>query len=105
LNKGVKYLWENGIVDAKIINFKRSISSSSEKMDSNYKFKKSYPALYEDAMKSPLLKSLFKTETVDGVPDIYFTVDPTNGFFAFSNFPEGKEDIDYVLREIIRRNS
>ena len=104
LNKGVKELVEEDIIDGKRVRVKRKMSTRTENVDGNYTFKKDLPEEeYKEFKGSPLLNSRF--EVISGDHDLeVFSTNPTEGFINFPRYSD-EGDTNEILREIIGRNS
>lgn len=104
ITKGIKHLWENDVIDARIVNFKKAKSASREVMDKNFLLKRDNPAEYQKAIKAPLFRTLFQAFKSDKILEFDFTAEPEKGFIGLSKFVEQKGDVDYVVREVLRHN-
>lgn len=106
LNKGIKFLWENDLVDAKYGRYRRANSTSIEVMNENYTLKKAMPELYKEMMQSPLEKNIFAHE--DGYDEnnlpSHFTVEPESGIVSFTLYPPALDANDNVLNLILANN-
>jgi hypothetical protein len=71
-------------------------------MDQKLLMKRDRPGDYNDAMKAPLYKTLFKYIGKEvGYPD-QFSADPTRGLLMFNRFGRTPGEVENVLREILR---
>lgn len=104
INKGVKTLWEQDAIDAPRACWKKAISTSTETMDAEFLVKKDAPAIYAEAIKAPLLKTVFKTLDSDVDWPEFLVIDPSNGELAVSRYGESREAVDHVIGEILRNN-
>ncbi len=103
INKGIKYLWNSNMIDAVFVKYKREKSISTEVMDESYTFKQQYPIQFNEVLQSPLKKHGFRFLTDH---DVYcdFSADPSNGTVSIHKYPTNKNQIENVIREIIRNN-
>ena len=103
INRGVKYLWENDMIDALSVKYKRETSMATEVMDEDYTFKQQNPVRYNEVITSPLRKHAFRfiTDTVDYCD---FVTDPTAGNISFHKYPSDSNQINNVISEILRNN-
>jgi len=103
LQKGIKYLWENDVIDALKVKFKKSKSTSSEVMDEEHLLKVQYPDTYNEIISSPLDTTIFKyIEDSDLVR--YFTANPREGYISFSTYPTSTDGIDKIVQMIFQNN-
>lgn len=104
LEKGVKELWKNDIVDAVYVNYKKSKSTSVEYMDEELTLKEQYNTLYEEIMYAPLYKIVLKfLIDIDKYGD-HLTVDPSIGVITLSTFSKSKERPINAIRKILEKN-
>ncbi|HEV8238116.1 MAG TPA: hypothetical protein VGS57_01965 [Thermoanaerobaculia bacterium] len=103
LNEGVKALWDEGLIDAPAVQFKKARATTRQVMDGNYLVKRDDPSLYDDLRDKPLLATTFKWMG-DSIGLDHFTVDPTKGIVSFRTFSHLDQGAAYVVREIRRRN-
>lgn len=104
LNKGIKYLWANDIVDSKYAKWKKSKSTTTEVMDEEYTLKTQYPDVYNDLVNAPLKKMVFKYLLDDELFPSHFAIDPSLGVISISLYPNDKEQANYVTGKIISNN-
>ena len=106
LNKGIKYLWKNDIIDAKFVRFRKDKSISSETMNGDFTLKKAMPETYKDMMARPLERNIFKFEGNYQEPDYpsHFTVEPEAGAVSFTLFPPSLNANQNVLNLILQHN-
>lgn len=104
LNKGIKELWKQDIIDALEVQYRKSKSVSKETMDEEYTFKKQYPGEYEKAIQAPLKKSIFKFIRNKNKYCDHFTIDPSLGKITFPTFSKKKEHSQNVIRKILELN-
>lgn len=103
VNKGIKFFLENDKIDVSSTNFKKSKSSSSERLDEDNLLKRDMLEEYEKLMESPIRKSTFKSIHEDVVLE-YFTCDPSVGVFYFSVYPKLINETDNLIDLIISKN-
>jgi len=104
LNKGVKHMWDQDIIDSSRVQIKDSKSTKTEAMDHGLLFKAEYPANYSEYMKKPLLKTVF--HVVKDKENLYgkkFVVDPGFGRLGFISYSSVKY-IDNVINYILKNN-
>jgi len=104
LNKGIKALWENKVIDSKYAKWKKDRSTTTEVMDEEYTLRDQYPEVYKALIKSPLNKMIFKYKLADQTLCNHFTVDPTGGTLNVTIYPETPNQIENVIREILSNN-
>jgi hypothetical protein len=104
LNRGIKDLWRNDVIDSKYAKWKKERSTTTEAMDEEYTLKEQYPEIYENLMLSPLGKTVFKYKLDDDLIIKHFTADPTKGWLSFATYPENQNQIDNVINKILSSN-
>lgn len=104
LNRGIKALWRNDLIDSKYAKWKKERSTTTEAMDEEYTLKEQYPEVYENLMLSPLGKTVFKYKVNDDLIAKHFTADPTRGSLSFATYPENHNQIDNVIIQILSDN-
>lgn len=104
LNKGVKALWDQDIIDSKEVKFKKPKSVSRETMDEDKLVKVEYPAVYAELMRSPLNKTIFKYLPDNDDLCNHFTCDPTNGEITVPLYSKDTAQIDNTINEILTKN-
>lgn len=104
LNKGIKELWKNDVIDSKYAKWKKSHSTSTEQMDEEFTLKQKYPALYAELVTSPLNRTIFKNIT--DIDDIcsHFTIDPTKGYLTITIYPGSLSQVNNVINKILANN-
>ena len=105
LNKGIKKMWDQDLVDSKYVKYKKSKSTTTEAMDETYTVKKQYPLIYKELINAPLNKTIF--QFIDDANDEYcehFSIDPSEGKISIPTFPKNVIHIDNVVRKIIQLN-
>jgi hypothetical protein len=102
INKGIKKLWSDGIIDSTRGLFKKPHSTTEEIMDEEMGIKANNPDLYAIMQESPLYTSLF--EVADAENSIReFSTDPSRGLIGFSSYSE-QGDADGIVEQIISNN-
>jgi len=104
LNRGIKHLWDDDIVDSKYAKWKKNRSTTTETMDENYTLKNQYPVIYQDLINSPLRKMIFKYLPDDEQLPDHFTIDPGNGQISIPLYPNNENQNKNVVTEIISNN-
>lgn len=104
-DKGVKKLWDDGLIDTPFITIKNSDSTRTESMDSNTLFKDKYPQEYARIVSKPLLETLF-VPTDEKSTDLprAFKVAPMKGEISFTLYQPSTEAISNVLNGILTNN-
>lgn len=103
INRGVKSMWNNDIIDSKYLTFKRTSSTTREVMDEDLTFKETYPSDYQDVLNSPLQNTTFR---IINQHNIFcdFVSNPTEGTVSIRKYPDDINQIENVISEIIRNN-
>jgi len=104
LNRGIKHLWNNDIVDSKYAKWKKDCSTTTETMDESYTLKRQYPDVYQNLITSPLKKMIFKYIRNDELLPDHFTIDPTVGQISIPLFPKNSNQNKNVVTEILSNN-
>lgn len=104
LNRGIKQLWANDVIDSRYIKWKRNRSTATESMDENYTLKEQYPDDYRRIISDPLNRTIFRYLPEDeGFPD-HFTVDPSRGEISVPIYPKNQNQIPNVINQILSNN-
>lgn len=104
LNKGIKYLWDKDFIDSKHVKWKKNKSTAIETMDEEYTVKEQYIDLYNEMIKSPLNKTVFKYLKDDSEFVDHFTAEPSYGSISIPIFPKNPNQILNVVNKIISNN-
>jgi len=104
LHKGIKALWDAGLIDSSQARFKKEFSTAFEAMDEKLRIKEHAPDLYALVMESLLLHTIFDIIGRNDLSVSTFTVDPSKGYIAFPRYSETKGDTDYVVGEVLKNN-
>jgi hypothetical protein len=101
LNKGVKAMWDAGQIDALHTRWKAAMSTKTETMDVRRLLKRDDPEAYKQAVKAPLLKTVFQTLAADeGFPPL-LTVDPSQGEIIVTRYSKKTDEVENVVRAIL----
>jgi len=103
LNKGIKKLWADGLIDSTRTKYKTSISTASEAMDEERGIKEFNPELYAAVQAAPLYTTVFQIPE-DKSSVCTFSTDPSNGIIGFTRYSEKKGDTDIVIEQILTNN-
>jgi hypothetical protein len=108
LNRGIKKLWEDGLIESNRGNFKKPLSLASEIMDEERDIKTHNPELYAIMQESPLYTTLFRVTDqfkIAGKENSVgsFSTDPSHGIIGFGSYSE-KGDADGIIEKIISNN-
>lgn len=102
INKGIKTLWQKGIIDSTRGQYKKPHSMAQEIMDEEKGIKEHNPDLYQVMQESPLYTTLFEvTDDKNSVRE--FSTDPSHGIIGFSSYSE-QGDADGIVEQIISNN-
>jgi len=104
LHKGVKKLWEDGVIDSPRAKFKKTLSTASEAMDEDRLIKEHNPELYEIVIESPLFNTLFYVIPDRGLEVSAFSVDPSKGLIGFPRYSDDIGDTDQLVAAILDHN-
>lgn len=102
INKGVKKLWADDKIDSVASRWKEARLTMTSTMDKKYLLKRDEPEKYKDAIKAPLLKTLFVALTKDDFP-AQFAVEPSEGELMLNRFVNTGE-VENVVRAILAAN-
>jgi len=103
LHKGIKALWDENLIDAIRIKFKKHKSTTTEDMDEEAGLKATYPDVYENIKTRPIRSGLFKTlGTTFSVPT--FSSKPSDYMLTFPRYTEKLGGTTDVVRQVLRRN-
>jgi hypothetical protein len=104
LNKGIKSLWHDQIIDAIEVAHKSSSSVDRATMDHGLTFRATYPDRYAKMIKDPLRKMSFYNWKEKSWP-YAFAIDASTGFLAFPRFQSSVESVDLLVNELLNRNA
>lgn len=103
INRGMKALWDQDIVDSPEAQWKNAKSTTVETMDEHYMIKRDRPDVYKVIIKSPLQKSQFYVRN-DATLISRFVVDAGSGIVRFPKFSLRAEGTTNVLAKILELN-
>lgn len=104
INRGVKRLWATNIIDAPRAAWKSAVSTKTDAMDGEYLMKRDDPTEYAQAIRCPLLKTIFKVLDPElDWPEILM-IDASNGEIGVPRYSKSVEAVKNVLGEILRNN-
>jgi hypothetical protein len=104
INRGIKRLWARSIIDAPRAAWKSAVSTKTDAMDGEYLVKRDDPADYAQAIRCPLLKTVFKVLDPElDWPEILM-IDASNGEIGIPRYSKSVEAVKNVLGEILRNN-
>lgn len=104
LNKGLKKMWDDDIIDCKYAQWKKSKSTTTETMDENYTLKSQYLEVYQGIVTAPLKKTIFKYLPDDGNMPEHFTADPGIGQISIPLYPKSLNQNQNVVKKILSNN-
>lgn len=104
LNRGVKHLCDNNILDFKSLQIINSDSTDTIVMNEDLTFKIRYPLQYANTMRAPLIKSAFKYLLDDEALCDTFTADPNTGQINIPLYPKTATQIENVIAQILTNN-
>jgi len=104
INKGIKFLWKNDIIDGKELAYRKTSSRTKEIMDGEELFKNKYPVEYKDIMKNPIESCIFRYLLENDDFPSHFTCDVSSGVLSFTIYPKAVNQISNVINEIIKNN-
>lgn len=104
LNKGVKALWAQDLMDAFRVRFKKPFSTATEVMDEELGIKQTNPQLYEEVQRLPLFDTLFRVRPSRDSSVRSFNVNPTTGKIAFTSYTDDAGDTDELVTAILAAN-
>lgn len=104
LNRGIKSLWEDGMIDGAAALFKQALGSTRHSMDNQGLLRKDDEPRYREMLDKPLFNCAFKWTGGGEVSLDHFGAEPTQGKLSFGTYSDLNTGADYVVREILRRN-
>jgi hypothetical protein len=104
LHKGVKKIWGDKVVDPKYVQSFDPKSTLTVNMHEDYTVREVYPEKYNEIIKGPLIKTLFKYKKEDKILADHFHVDPARGMIIFGIFSENLSQVENVINDIIKNN-
>lgn len=104
LNRGVKSLWEDGMIDGGAASFKQPLGTTRHTMDEQGLLRHDAGERYQEMVDKPLFNCALKWTGGGDVSIDHFGAEPTQGKLHFGTFSDLGTGADYVVREILRRN-
>lgn len=104
LNRGVKSLWEDGMIDGAAALFKQPRGTTRHTMDEKGLLRKDDEERYREILDKPLFNCAFKWTGGGEVSLDHFAAEPTQGKLSFGTYSDLNTGADYVVREILKRN-
>lgn len=104
INKGIKAIWEEDLIDSRLVKFKKNRSTSTESMDGDYTVKEQYPEVYQQLINAPLGKTVFRYKKEDGLLIEHFTTEPSLGRLSIPLYPKNPNQIRNVVDKILANN-
>ena len=104
LNKGIKALWDDDVIDALSVRFKKARSTAQEEMDGELTVKANDTALYRQLIARPLHATVFLCMKNQDEMGRGFFCNPTTGVFRFNRYAKGIESTDHVLGKVLSSN-
>jgi len=104
LNRGIKYLWKNDIIDSPFVKWKKSRSTSTEAMDEEFTLKEQYPELFDEIIYAPLKRTIFNIRNGDKYSYNHFISEPSEGEISFTTFAKNKDAKENVIDQILTNN-
>ena len=105
LNKGVKALWAQDLMDAFKTKFKKTRSTTTESMDKEKGIKATDPELYKDMQLRPMFETMFRVAPKAGSAVEVFQVNPTDGIIKMTRYTERPGDSNELVGKILQANS
>lgn len=103
VNRGIKYIWDNDIIDSPRVRAKKPRSTSQETMDAGLYLKREEPQRYAELIQDPLLKAIFYCMQRPEELGRKFVCDATNGRFSFTSYSQPLV-IENVIRLVLQHN-
>ena len=104
LNKGIKALWHQDVIDAFTVRYKKARSTSEEEMDGELTVKANDLAVYRQLISRPLHAGVFLCLKNQDTMGRGFYCHPTSGVFRFLRYAKGIESSDHVLGKVLSDN-
>lgn len=104
IHKGIKAMWESGLVDATKAQWKRSRSTRTESMDEDFGLKRTSPEAYAEAILAPLLRMQFMFLNDAETFVDHFVAYPGEGRLSFPLFGGHPEGVNNVVGKILELN-
>lgn len=104
LNKGIKKLWNDDVIDGMKVRYRKSNSSITETMYGESTFKRKYPDEFDDLMMRPLDTTIFRYIRDNANWPRKFAIDAENGMLLVSQYQDNVNQIENAITEILREN-
>ncbi len=104
LNKGIKHLWKNDLIDSPFVKWKKSRSISTEAMDEEFTLKEQYPELFDEIIYAPLKRTIFNIRNGDKNSYNHFISEPSEGKISLTTFAKNKDAKENVISQILTNN-
>ncbi|HEY1037761.1 MAG TPA: hypothetical protein VGF30_00070 [Bacteroidia bacterium] len=104
VNKGIKKIWEEDLIDSVKVEYKKNKSTATESMDGSYTLKEQYPEVYKELLKGPIEKTVFKYIIDNENFPEHFTANPSYGELSFVLYPKNPNQVKNVIDKIISSN-
>lgn len=104
INRGVKDLWHNDIIDCQKLIRKDTHSTETSNMDGELTFKQRYPERYEEVRYLNLNKTHFKYLLEDELFCEKFITDPSLGYISIHRSPKTVNQVYNVITAILAAN-
>lgn len=104
LNRGVKALWSEDLIDSPSVQWKKSRATTRQVMDGDYLVRRDDPTLYQELIDKPIFSGLFKWIGGGNISVDHFLAEATQGKLSFRTYSDLGTGADHVVREILARN-
>jgi hypothetical protein len=104
ITPGVKFLWEQDIIDARSVKYKKESSFATDDMDEDFTFKQKYPNEFRTLILAPLGKHVFKFLEDNGNDYCNFACEPQEGIISFHKYPTNLNQTQNVTYQILSHN-
>jgi hypothetical protein len=105
IHRGVKRLWDTDVLDSIDIHYKTDHSKDSKTMDDKRGIKQYNVDRYNEIKNYQFLNGLFITIVEKPNISAEFGVNWAKGFITFNKFSKIKEELDNVVRNILKNNA
>jgi hypothetical protein len=103
INRGIKALWSNDLIDAIRLRYETPNSSDTKNMHEEMGIKKHDPKAYMELQKYPLFMSTFAG--YGSLSDVErFATDPSGGVIGFTRYSKKGESQDALIRQVLKNN-
>lgn len=104
LNRGIKSMWNDQLIDAPSVQWKKARSTTRQVMDGDYLVRRDDIALYNDIVDKPLMAATYKWTGDKQLSIDHFSADASSGQLTFRTYSDEDTGAAYVVREILERN-